>query len=288
VTGVLAAAAGALAGAGLAALAIEHLSGRAARARLVPALAAAALRAALSLASRLRLGRRAGGGDVTDRLASAGCGDRMGATEWAAVKVSAAVAAGVVAAALGGSLPLRLQLLALAAAPAAGFFAPEFWVARRVARRLAVAGQELAPMLDLLQVAVHAGAAPGAALGAVGARFRGPLAAEWRAAATAIALGTLHDEAVVAIARRLPSQRVHAFVDCLRRARRHGVPLAESLGSQAAAARHEQRIRIREQAGRAGPKIRLVVAFVLVPSVMLIVAAALVAELTAPGLALSY
>jgi tight adherence protein C len=72
------------------------------------------------------------------------------------------------------------------------------------------------------------------------------------------------------------------------RARRRGLPLGELVARQAAAARHEEQIRIREQAARAGPKIQLVVAFVLVPAVMLIVAAALVAELTAPGTGLTY
>jgi tight adherence protein C len=81
---------------------------------------------------------------------------------------------------------------------------------------------------------------------------------------------------------------VRAFADCLTRARRRGLPLGELLARQAAAARHEEQIRLREQAARAGPKIQLVVAFVLVPAVMLIVAAALIAELTAPGVALSY
>jgi tight adherence protein C len=169
-----------------------------------------------------------------------------------------------------------------------GFIAPEFWLARLTERRLRAAGAELAPMLDLLQVAVEAGASPVAALGAVGARFRGPLAAEWRAAATAIALGTPHDRALATLTARLPSARMRAFADCMTRARRRGLPLGELLARQASTARHEQQLRIREQAARAGPKIQLVVALVLVPSVMLIVAAALIAELTAPGAALTY
>ena len=142
-------------------------------------------------------------------------------------------------------------------------------------------------MLDLLQVTVEAGGSPGAALGAVGARFTGPLAAEWRAAATAIALGMPHDEALATLARHLPSPRVRAFADAMRRARRRGLPLGEVLARQAVAARHEQQIRIRERAARAGPKIQLVVALILVPSMMLIVAAALIAELTAPGVGLT-
>ena len=74
----------------------------------------------------------------------------------------------------------------------------------------------------------------------------------------------------------------------MRRTRRRGLPLAEVLADLAAGARHDERIRIRERAARAGPKIQLVVAFVLVPAMMLFVAAALIAELTAPGVALTY
>jgi tight adherence protein C len=72
------------------------------------------------------------------------------------------------------------------------------------------------------------------------------------------------------------------------RARRRGLPLAEMLADLAAGARHDEQVRVRERAARAGPKIQLVVAFVLVPAMMLFVAAALIAELTAPDLTLTY
>jgi tight adherence protein C len=69
----------------------------------------------------------------------------------------------------------------------------------------------------------------------------------------------------------------------VRRAERHGAPLAATLAAQAAEARAERARRIREQAARAGPKIQLVVALLLVPSVMLLVAAALIAALVTSG-----
>jgi tight adherence protein C len=65
----------------------------------------------------------------------------------------------------------------------------------------------------------------------------------------------------------------------LRRAERHGSPLADALAAQARDARAERARAIRERAARAGPKIQLVVALLLVPSVLLLVAAALVATL---------
>jgi tight adherence protein C len=288
----LAAVAGALAGAaGTALLADALRATRRVRRDGAGALPAVAVAAASRAGARLFAAARPGSPrtrNAAERLAAAGRPADIGAREWVALKWCAAVAMGLCGAAAAGSLPGRLPLAALAAAPAAGFVAPEFWLARVTARRLRAAGRELAPMLDLLQVTVEAGAAPAAALGAVGARFTGPLAAEWRAAATAIALGTPHDRALGALTARLPAPRIRAFAECMIRARRRGLPLGELVARQAAAARHEEQIRIREQAARAGPKIQLVVAFVLVPAVMLIVAAALVAELTAPGTGLTY
>jgi tight adherence protein C len=62
----------------------------------------------------------------------------------------------------------------------------------------------------------------------------------------------------------LPSPQ-RSFADAMRRARTRGLPLAEVQARQAASARHDEQIRIRERAARAGPKIQLVVAFVLFP-----------------------
>jgi tight adherence protein C len=57
------------------------------------------------------------------------------------------------------------------------------------------------------------------------------------------------------------------------------------LASQASRARHRRAQAMRDQAARAGPKIQLVVALLLVPSALLIVAAGLLAELGRAGLA---
>jgi tight adherence protein C len=85
------------------------------------------------------------------------------------------------------------------------------------------------------------------------------------------------------MAERAPLAEVQALVAALERARRHGVPLADTLQAQARDARFALARHAREEAARAGPKIQLVVALLLVPSVLLLVAAALLAALLAPG-----
>jgi tight adherence protein C len=76
----------------------------------------------------------------------------------------------------------------------------------------------------------------------------------------------------------VPGAEVGALAAALERSRRYGSPLAEQLREQATALRRDARRRIEERAARAAPKIQLVVALVLVPSVLLMILAAIVAH----------
>ena len=64
----------------------------------------------------------------------------------------------------------------------------------------------------------------------------------------------------------------------IERSHRYGSPLADQLREQASALRAAQSRRIEEQAARAAPKIQLAVALLLVPSVLLMIAAGLLAN----------
>ena len=166
------------------------------------------------------------------------------------------------------------------AAPAAGFFAPDGWLRRRTAARRRAMEAELADVLDLLRVAVAAGLPPRRALAEVGRRHAGVLAAELRRAAARAALGEPAERTLADLRARSPAAGVAALVAALARAERHGAPLAATLAAQAAEARSLRAQRAAEAAARAAPKIQLVVALLLVPAVLLLVAAAL-----APALA---
>ena len=139
--------------------------------------------------------------------------------------------------------------------------------------------RELPDLLDLLRVSVEAGIAPVRAMGTVAAQFSGPVAVEWRRISAAVALGEPQAAAIASMTERIAAEEVRAFAGALLRSRRHGLPLGATLATQAARAREARRRRIREQAARAGPKMQLVVALVLVPSMLLIVTALLVSEL---------
>jgi tight adherence protein C len=240
------------------------------------------------LASRLGTSRIAPPATLSERITAAGSPGGLSAREWMGLKCLAVLAGFAAAAFVAGSLPGRLELIALTTAPAAGFVLPDFALARIAGQRAEEALRELPGMLDLLRVTVESGRPPLDAIGMVGARFDGPLAAEWRMTAAQVALGVSHDAALADLVRRLPAAGIRTLADTLASAARRGLPLADALAAQAAAARHARRHQIAERAARAAPKMQLVVALVLVPSVMLALAAVLVSELTATGLGFEY
>lgn len=221
--------------------------------------------------------------ELEARIAAAGRPAGLGPRQVMAAKLGSAVAAAGVGTALGAVAPGRLGLLIAVAAPACGFLAPDLWLLRRAAERARAVRRELPAMLDLLRVTVDAGASLPAALAEVGARARGPLAAEWSAVGREVALGVPLAESLEEMARGLPQPEVRALCAALDRARRHGAPLGRTLTAQARDARVALRRRVQEDAAKAGPKIQLVVALLLVPSVLLMVAAALASALLGSG-----
>lgn len=231
-----------------------------------------------------RLGRRLGSPaaprHLEAKLAAAGVAPRIGAADVMAAKGGAALVGFLAAIPVAVTLPGGLALALAAAAPCAGFLAPDVWLRHRTHARQRTIGAELPDVLDLLRVAVEAGLPVARALGEVGRRRRGLLAAELRTAAARIELGVPRAEAISILVARCPADGMVALAAALERAERHGAPLAAALAAVAAGARAERARVVTERAARAAPQMQLVVALLLVPAVMLLLAAALLA---APG-----
>ncbi|HEX8856879.1 MAG TPA: type II secretion system F family protein [Thermoleophilaceae bacterium] len=221
--------------------------------------------------------------DLRKRVSAAGLPPGLGIQEIMAAKVGAALLAAPLGAMLGAVAPGRLGAALTVAAPVAGFLAPDRWLARRAAARARSARQELPAMLDLLRVTVHAGLPLTQALGEVARRSTGVVAAEWSTVARRVRLGVPMREALGTMAETLPIPETLALVAAVERSLKHGAPLADTLAAQAREARAARARAIREEAAKAGPKIQLVVALLLVPSVLLLVAAALGAALLGSG-----
>jgi tight adherence protein C len=266
---ILAALAGALAAGGIVELAAARRPGR--RSRRIAAVGRALVR-------RLGAARRNAPGGLAARVDAAGVGAGVG--EVMAAKLGAAPVAALAALTLLPVAPGRLGVALLAAAPCAGFFAPDLWLRARARARARVIEAEQADVLDLLRVAVGAGLGPWRALAEVGRRHPGVLAGELGAAARRVGLGVPPDAALARLERRCPAAGTRALTAALRRADRLGAPPGRALAALAEEARARQARRAAEHAARAGPKIQLVVALLLVPSALLLIAAALAPALT--------
>jgi tight adherence protein C len=207
-------------------------------------------------------------------MAAAGLPPTVCAADAMAAKAGAGVVAALAIAPLATAMPARLALVLLPCAAAGGFLAPDYWLARRARRRAARAGLELADVLDLLRVG--AGLPIGRALAEVGRRRSGLVAAELRAVAARMELGVPRGEALDGLRLRLPLPALGALTAAVQRADRHGAALGPALQALAQEARADRARRLHERAAAAAPRIQLAVALLLVPAVLLFVAAGLV------------
>lgn len=193
-------------------------------------------------------------------------------------RLACAVAGGLAASLAAPAAPGRLGLLVAAGLPAAGFVAPDALRERRARLRRRSLLAALPDALELLAVGVAAGRSPAAGFAELARAGEGPLAAELRVAVAELSCGRPLDVALAGLRERVPGPEVASLCATIERSRRYGSPLAEQLHRQARALRRDQRRAVEERAARAAPKIQLVVALVLVPSVLLMIAAALIAN----------
>ena len=236
------------------------------------------LAAALAALGR-RVGAPAAPLEVARRLDAAGRPLGLTPADLMALKCGAAVAAALAGVALSSLAPGRLGMLLLAGLPVGGFLAPDALLHRRARRRRHAIELDLPDVCELLRVAVEAGLPTTRAIAEVGRRHPGLLAAELRRVAHRTRLGVPRADALADLVARAPAPAIVTLVAAIERADRHGSPLGPALDALAADARAERARAIRDRAARAAPQIQLVVALLLVPAVLLLVAAALVAGL---------
>jgi tight adherence protein C len=195
-----------------------------------------------------------------------------------AARLACAAAAALAALVAAPAAPGRLSLLVAAGVPVAGFFAPDALRRHRERLRHRLLLAALPDALDLLAVAVAAGRSPAAGFAELAGGGEGPLAEEMRIVVAELSCGRPLSEALRSLRARLPGGEMASLCAAIERSRRYGSPLAEQLRRQSSALRRERRRAVEEHAARAAPKIQLVVALVLVPSVLLMIVAALIAN----------
>ncbi len=224
-----------------------------------------------SARAALRLG-------LPERLRRAGLQARLPLGAVLAAKLASAAGGGLVALVAVPAAPGRTAVLVAAGLPAAGFLLPDALLEREARRRRRRLVAALPDALDLLAVSAGAGRGPAAGFEQLARVGEGPLAEELRLTVAELSSGVPFAAALRSLRHRVPGSELATLVAAIERSRRFGSPLAEQLRDQASALRRDGRRAVEERAARAAPKIQLVVALVLVPSVLLMIAAGLIAN----------
>ncbi len=166
--------------------------------------------------------------------------------------------------------PGRIAALALIFT-AAGFFAPEAWLARQIEARRQRISRSLPDVLDMLTISVEAGLGFDAAVTKVVKNFNGPLAAEFRRWLQEVQLGRSRKEAWRDLATRTNVPEVNSFVLAILQADTFGISIGNVLRVQA----DEMRVRRRQRAEEAAMKTPVKVVFPLVlcifPALMIVI-----------------
>jgi tight adherence protein C len=224
-----------------------------------------------SAGAALRLG-------LPERLRRSGLESRLPLAAVLAAKLAGAACGGLAGLAAAPTAPGRTSLLVAIAMPAAGFLVPDALLEREARRRQRRLLAALPDALDLLAVGAGSGRGPAAGLEQLARAGEGPLAEELRLTVAELSCGTPLGIALQSLRDRVPGSELATLVASIERSRRFGSPLADQLRRQAGALRRDSRRAVEEHAARAAPKIQLVVALVLVPSVLLMIAAGLIAN----------
>jgi tight adherence protein C len=224
-----------------------------------------------SARAALRLG-------LPERLRRSGLESRLPLAAVLAAKLAGAACGGLATLAAAPAAPGRTALLVAVGMPAAGFLVPDALLEREARRRQRRLLAALPDALDLLAVSASSGRGPAAGLEQLARAGQGPLAEELRLTVAELSCGVSLGAALQSLRERVPGSELATLVAAIERSRRFGSPLAEQLRRQAGALRRDSRRAVEERAARAAPKIQLVVALVLVPSVLLMIAAGLIAN----------
>jgi tight adherence protein C len=224
-----------------------------------------------SAGAALRLG-------LPERLRRSGLESRLPLAAVLVAKLAGTACGGLAALAAAPAAPGRMSILIAIAMPAAGFVVPDALLERRARRRQRRLVAALPDALDWLAVSASSGRGPAAGFEQLARAGDGPLAEELRTTVAELGCGAPLGTALRSLRARVPGSELATLVASVERSRRFGSPLADQLRRQASALRRDSRRAVEERAARAAPKIQLVVALVLVPSVLLMIAAGLIAN----------
>jgi tight adherence protein C len=162
-------------------------------------------------------------------------------------------------------------LLVSGVAGVIGFFAPDFWLSRRIKKRRKAILLAVPDTLDLLTISVKAGLGFDAALGKVVEKTKGPLADEFHRALAEIRVGKTRREALRDIVNRTQVPALTSFIGAIIQAEQLGVSISKVLQVQSEQLRIERRQRAEEAAAKAPIKMLFPLVGCIFPSMFIVI-----------------
>jgi pilus assembly protein TadC len=163
------------------------------------------------------------------------------------------------------------------ALPLAAAAAPDVYLDRLARRRREEIARTMPDALELMAVGAASGRGAGALLAEAARADGGVLGEELAMVVAELESGSSQAEAIQRLGEEVGGE-LAAVAVLLERSRRLGSPLAAGLQERAADLRSQRSRLTRAHAAKPAPKIQLIVALLHVPSVLLIVAAAIIAN----------
>jgi tight adherence protein C len=212
--------------------------------------------------------------DTTKKLETAGNPGRIDAATFLATRF-------VVAALFGGLLlmvglfapnrwPLGQVVLVVVIFVLIGFFFPQLWLQGRINSRQNEIRKAMPDAMDLLTICVEAGLGLEAAMSKVSEKWENQLSLAFLRTLREIQLGKLRRDAMRGMADRLALPEMTSFVAAIIQSEILGVSLAKVLRIQSDQMRIRRRQRAEEKAHQAPVKMILPLAFLIFPSIFII------------------
>ncbi len=219
------------------------------------------------------------------RLELAGNPNNWTPSDFLGVRGLAAVVVGV----LGGLLLLAMRaelpmvVVGLGFGGVLGFSLPSFWLGSKVRARQHEVQKALPDALDLLTISVEAGLAFDSAIAKVAEKWDNELSHAFGRVIQEVRVGKLRREALRDMAARIEVQDVTTFIAAVIQADQLGVSIAKVLHIQSEQMRIKRRQRAEEQANQAPVKMMIPLAFLIFPSIFIVILGPAVIQFTKGG-----
>jgi tight adherence protein C len=163
-----------------------------------------------------------------------------------------------------------MLLLFLGVGGAFGFYAPLLWLSTKIKKRQKEIQKALPDALDLLTISVESGLAFDSAMAKVTEKWDNELSRAFARVIAEIRVGKLRREALRDMANRMDVPDVSNFIAAIIQADQLGVSISKVLRIQSEQMRVKRRQRAEEQANKAPVKMMIPLAFLIFPSIFIV------------------